>query len=213
MEAHRMTSPSYRKWFWFLVVFGLALDLGTKYGMFRALWNPTGEGRVEIFPAAFRFIAQFTEAQPADGDWRAPLQRLNGPTLPRVNQGALFGLGNDYQKYGNVFFMIVSFLAATAITVWSRTAKAGADRTLCIALGLILAGTLGNLFDRLVFDGVRDFLHVHWRQVWDFPVFNVADSMLVCGAGLLILQAFFAPEAKKDEPRIQGATPELAATK
>ena len=66
-------------------------------------------------------------------------------------------MGNDYQIYGNGFFMVVSLLAGIAITIWSRTAKAGADRTLSIALGMILGGTLGNLFDRIVFHGVRDF--------------------------------------------------------
>jgi signal peptidase II len=50
-----------------------------------------------------------------------------------------------------------------------------------------LAGTLGNLYDRLVFGGVRDFLHFYWFQ---WPVFNVADCCLVCGAGLLLIQAF-----------------------
>jgi signal peptidase II len=213
-----MPSPSYRKLFWSLVVVGFTLDLGSKYGMFRTLWSistPMTEnlrqGSIEVVPGAFRFIAQYhMKAQPADGDWRAPLQRLNSPDLPRVNQGALFGMGDDYQRYGNGFFMVVSLLAGIAITIWSRTAKAGADRTLCIALGMILGGTLGNLFDRIVFHGVRDFLYFYW---FEWPVFNIADCLLVCGAGLLLLQAFFTSPDKKKEPATQIATPELAATK
>ena len=62
------------------------------------------------------------------------------------------------------------------------------DLWVCIALGLILGGTLGNLYDRVVFNGVRDFLH--WNYLFDWPVFNLADSCLVCGACLLLLQAF-----------------------
>lgn len=71
---------------------------------------------------------------------------------------------------------------------------AAADRWLCLALGLILAGTLGNLYDRIVFLGVRDFLQ--WYYLFNFPRFNIADSCLVCGASVLLLQAFFAKEKK-----------------
>jgi lipoprotein signal peptidase len=74
---------------------------------------------------------------------------------------------------------------------------------------MILAGTLGNLFDRVVFHGVRDFLYFYW---FEWPVFNVADCLLVCGAGLLLLQAFFAPQEKKTETNAV-VTPELAGTK
>ena len=74
-----MMPRSYRSLFWLLVVIGFVLDLGTKYGMFRGLWNASGEGRFEVLPGVFRFIAQFekrpdgTFVEPADGDWRAPL--------------------------------------------------------------------------------------------------------------------------------------------
>jgi lipoprotein signal peptidase len=208
-----MTPRSYRKLFWCLVITGFAFDIATKYGMFRALWHPSGEGRVEVIPGAFRFIAQFTDVEPAAGDWRAPLQLFNAPRLPRVNQGALFGVGNDYQIYANGFFMTVSLAAAAAIVYWSSRPTTKADRTLSIALGMILGGTLGNLFDRIVFHGVRDFLYFYW---FEWPVFNVADSLLVGGAGLLLLQAFCTPhEAKKDEPVIKTntAVPEMAGTK
>ena len=69
---------------------------------------------------------------------------------------------------------------------------------MCAALGLILAGTLGNLYDRVVFNGVRDFLH--WNYLFDWPVFNVADCCLVCGACLLLLQAFGRQPATKAQP-------------
>ena len=54
---------------------------------------------------------------------------------------------------------------------------------------MILAGTLGNFFDRMIFHGVRDFLYFYW---FEWPVFNVADCMLVVGEGLLLFQAFTA---------------------
>jgi lipoprotein signal peptidase len=61
-------------------------------------------------------------------------------------------------------------------------------------LGLILAGTLGNLYDRILFNGVRDFFH--WDYLYNWPVFNVADCCLVVGAGLLLVQAFAKEGAK-----------------
>src|SRR5205823_3497420 len=72
------------------------------------------------------------------------------------------------------------------------------DRRLCVALGLIFAGTLGNLYDRLFFGGVRDFLH--WYYLVDWPVFNLADCCLVVGAGLLLLQAFQSPPTADEAP-------------
>jgi signal peptidase II len=116
-----------------------------------------------------------------------------------VNPGALFGLrlgvADDSVWLANTVFAVVSILAAIAITYWSLCPSTGRDRFLCAALGLILGGTLGNLYDRLVFHGVRDFLHFYW---FEFPVFNIADSCLVCGAFLLLVQAFVSHPAKPD---------------
>src|SRR5436190_1271060 len=64
--------------------------------------------------------------------------------------------------------------------------------------GREFGGTVGNLYDRLVFGGVRDFLHVHHNS-FDWPVFNVADCCLVVGAALLLFQAVFVPP-KPEEP-------------
>ena len=66
-----------------------------------------------------------------------------------------------------------------------------------VALGLILGGTIGNLYDRLVFGGVRDFLYFY-KIEW--PVFNVADCCLVVGAGVLLVQALFVAPAPEQPP-------------
>ena len=108
--------------------------------------------------------------------------------MPHVNNGALFGLGNGFGVTANGFFAIVSSLAAAAIIIWSIRVKLARDVVLFTALGLILGGTLGNLYDRIIFHGVRDFLDFYWFK---FPVFNVADCCLVCGAGLLLIQAIW----------------------
>lgn len=65
-------------------------------------------------------------------------------------------------------------------------ARHGSQRLFCSALALILGGALGNVADRLVHGHVIDFLLFHYRH-WEFPAFNVADSAITIGAGLLIL--------------------------
>jgi lipoprotein signal peptidase len=115
--------------------------------------------------------------------------------MPRVNHGALFGLGQGQKGLANGFFATVSVLAAIAIVIWAVRRGTARERGLMAALGLILGGTLGNLYDRIVFGGVRDFLYFY-KIEW--PVFNVADCCLVVGAALLLIQAIFvAPAAEK----------------
>src|SRR5262249_25403122 len=122
----------------------------------------------------------------------------SGEVQPKVNNGALFGLGGEsYDMDGNTFFALVSVLAAAAIIFWSTRPSTAKDWPLCMSLGLILAGTLGNLYDRLVFDGVRDFLD--WYYLVNWPVFNLADCFLVCGAFLLLAQAFWSHPAADDK--------------
>jgi signal peptidase II len=208
-----MTQRSFRGLLWALAVVGFLADQGSKYGMFRWLQTPAPEydGAHLVFGTpyrGFRFLAQFKQpVERLSTDWRQPLQEFNGPVQPRVNHGALFGLGQEFQKYANGFFAAVSVTAAVAILGWSLRRNAAIDRWLAVALGLILAGTLGNLFDRVVFGGVRDFLHYdHW---FNWPVFNFADCFLVCGAGLLLLQAFASP-AQAKAPSPASEVPEMA---
>ena len=190
---------SFRGLLWGLALFGAALDLSTKYGVFKWLHdNPGGNGQVLadgtvrhgeriVVPGAFKLLAQFDTGRESGTGLVATLRTLNLNASPKVNQGALFGLGGEYAQLANAVFAAVSILAAVAILYWSTRQTTARDWSLCAALGLILAGTLGNLYDRLVFDGVRDFLYFYWIE---WPVFNVADCCLVCGAFLLLAQAF-----------------------
>jgi lipoprotein signal peptidase len=118
----------------------------------------------------------------------------------------LFSLGGEHKGDANKFFAVVSVLAALGISIWGLRKATGSDRWLCVALGLILGGTVGNLFDRVVFGGVRDFLYFY---LIEWPVFNVADCCLVIGASLLLVQAVF---GKKPQPAAQPATDPPAAT-
>lgn len=182
------SNRSYRWLLWSLAVIGTGLDQLTKYQVFRWLYSgPEQEGKHEVFPGAFELLVQFTKNREESSGALARLRILGGEYLPRVNQGALFGLGGGYQQLANGVFAAISILAAGAIVYWSTRRSTARDVSLCTSLGLILAGTLGNLFDRVVFGGVRDFLHFYWIE---WPVFNVADCCLVCGASLLLAQAF-----------------------
>jgi lipoprotein signal peptidase len=141
----------------------------------------------QLLPGYFDIaVATFRPHSAVGDDMFQGLRTLGGCELwPHVNEGALFGIGQGK----NLIFGAVSVLAALFILGWSTREAASRDWFLCVALGLILAGTLGNLYDRVVFAGVRDFFH--WYKWYDWPVFNVADICLVTGAGMLLLEAFF----------------------
>lgn len=179
-----MTERTYRGLFWTLALLGLLLDQGSKYGVFAWLYHDGQGGRYEVVPGAFELVSYFTTK--------------DGAVQPQVNHGALFGLAGEYQTRANSVFALVSVLAAIAIVYWSTRRATARDGYLCAALGLILAGTLGNLYDRLVFAGVRDFLH--WFYLFEWPVFNIADCCLVVGAFLLLAQAFWTRPAAAPAP-------------
>lgn len=175
--------------FWCLALLGVAADQSSKYGIFRWLYNDGQGDRFTLIPGAFYLVADYTHVKDPGDSLFSPLRTWSGEHLPRVNRGALFGIGNaDDGNDSNGLFSLVSVAAAVVIVFWATRKQTGQDRWLSCALGLILAGTLGNLYDRVVFQGVRDFFH--WNYLFDWPVFNVADCCLVFGAGLLLLQAF-----------------------
>jgi len=185
-----MPERSYRLLLWVLALTGLCLDQSTKYGVFAWLGGVEGHS--------------WSVFQTADGSGFHLRAQFDKDQVPHVNQGALFGFLKGHKTLANAGFAAVSLAAAVAIVVWSLQRKTARDRWLCAALGLILAGTLGNFYDRVVFNGVRDFLH--WNYLFDWPVFNVADCCLVIGAFLLLVQAFGPQRAAAP-----GGNPEVAA--
>lgn len=116
-----------------------------------------------------------------------------------VNRGALFGMGEGYWW----LFSLLSVVAAAGIVTWLFYYRAAHDWLLTIALGCVMAGIFGNLYDRLgLWDatglpaefehGVRDWILFRYQQ-YTWPNFNIADCLLVCGAGLLVLHAWRGP--------------------
>ena len=107
-------------------------------------------------------------------------------------------------------FAALSVCAALGIIYWLFVTGAARDRLLTAAMGSVMAGILGNLYDRLGLwssaqdpeYAVRDWILFQYHA-WTWPNFNLADSFLVCGVGLLVWQAFRA-EARAPETRSTG---------
>lgn len=101
------------------------------------------------------------------------------------NRGAAFSFLAGASGWQRWFFAAIA-IAATAVIAWLL--RRGGDRWYCLGLALILGGALGNLWDRLTLGAVVDFLLFHYAG-WYFPAFNVADSAITVGAGMLILDS------------------------
>jgi signal peptidase II len=170
-----------------VVACSLAADLATKEAVFARLGMP-GEGRRVIFvPGVFELETN-------------------------LNEGALFGMGQGLSW----LFATVSVAALIGILAMLSRPAARESGWLLVALALICGGILGNLYDRLGVPGlawhappervgqpvyaVRDWIHVTIPGVIDWPIFNLADSWLVIGAGMLVLASFQTPAAAEPAP-------------
>ena len=177
---------AWRNYVWFLVIAvgGCALDLWTKSWVFRELGNPlVQQGKLSAPIWIVDHIFGFETS---------------------LNEGALFGMGQ-----GRVFlFSMLSVVAAVGIVSWLVLARVGRDLHLTISLAFVMAGILGNLYDRVGLPqltwaagvrghqmgqrvyAVRDWLHFKIDAIgFDWPIFNLADAFLVCGAILLVWHA------------------------
>lgn len=165
-----------------IAVAGAALDLVTKAWLFAALGMPGEKPPIVIVP-----------------------QLLTLET--NLNEGALFGMG---QGMGMVF-AAVSCAALGGILATVARVSVRREPWLVVALALITGGIVGNLYDRLGLPqlkwhaplgrigdpvyAVRDWIHFTLEGIIDWPIFNLADTWLVIGAGLLVLLSFLATPA------------------
>jgi signal peptidase II len=114
------------------------------------------------------------------------------------NPGAAFSLFNDSSSPGRVRWMLLVFSLLAAVAVLIALLKLGRRiSATTIALALILGGALGNAYDRLRFGYVIDFLEVHIVH-YHWPDFNVADSAIVVGGIMLLLDALFSGKEQTD---------------
>ena len=105
------------------------------------------------------------------------------------NPGAAFGLfAQAPERWRLLFFVGISVLALAIVASFFRKLAPG-DRLSAFALGLISGGAVGNLIDRIKDPHeVIDFLHFKLWQGYSWPDFNLADSFIVVGVGLLVLE-------------------------
>ena len=180
--------PNHRGWFTFFAIAALAAvgDLATKSAIFARLGMPGEKPGIVLVPGMLSLETN-------------------------LNEGALFGMG---QGFGAVF-AAVSLCAIGGILMLVSRPATRSDRWLLLALALITGGIIGNLYDRLGLPGlqrhaplerrgeavlaVRDWIHFKLDGVIDWPIFNLADTWLVIGAGLMLLISLRAPVATDEE--------------
>lgn len=110
------------------------------------------------------------------------------------NQGVTFGLLRMDNAWGPPLLAGVALAVVVLLAVWIVRAE---NRLVAGALGAVAGGAVGNVIDRLRFGAVVDFLHAHaWG--WSWYVFNVADTAIVCGVVLLLLDGL-RPRPRRDE--------------
>jgi signal peptidase II len=118
------------------------------------------------------------------------------PVIPRVlrithwtNEGAAFSLFADTASPHLVRWVLIGFSLLAALVVLIAMVRLGNRFTLTtVALALVFAGALGNVHDRILYGSVVDFIEVHILS-YHWPDFNVADSSVVTGACLLLLDS------------------------
>lgn len=172
---------------------GLAADLVTKYWSFRTIAGKPVELRYEEVAGnpAYRLPWH-------DGVRALPFDLLDFRLV--LNHGAVFGVGQNRQRLFVVFTVIAATVALLFFARWTRRSAWVAH----VAIGMILAGGFGNLYDRVVYGAVRDFLHMLPR--WNLPfgmrwpnnptgevfpwIFNIADVLLLTGMAIFMIYAY-----------------------
>jgi signal peptidase II len=130
---------------------------------------------------------------------RAPVPLPRGPVVEAApflnfvvvwNHGVSCGMFNRGSDEAAWILVLVALAITGAMAWWLARAP---SRLVAAALGLVIGGALGNVVDRIRFGAVFDFVDLH-AAGWHWPAFNVADAAIVAGAGLLLLDALFAPK-------------------
>jgi signal peptidase II len=124
----------------------------------------------------------------------SPFERLHVLSVLDIiltyNTGAAFSFLSEAAGWQRWVFVLLALAVSVVLIVWMRRLRGGSQTLLASGLALIVGGALGNMIDRLTHGRVVDFIHVHAGNHY-FPAFNVADSAITVGAGLLLLDAWF----------------------
>ncbi|MDO3380789.1 signal peptidase II [Gilvimarinus algae] len=137
-------------------------------------------------------VAHLQYGQPVEVTWFFDLTLLH-------NHGAAFSFLSDAGGWQRWFFTAIAVGMSIAISVWLY--RIGRERWLeSAALGFVLGGALGNLYDRVTLGYVVDFISVHYKGSY-FPAFNLADSAICFGAFLMIVHMLFFQDEKDGDSR------------
>jgi signal peptidase II len=113
------------------------------------------------------------------------------------NTGISFGLFNR-SHVGSLVFAVAGAVIIIVLLFWLSRVRGA---LMAVALGLVIGGAMGNVIDRLRFDGVVDFLYFHAGS-WGWPAFNLADAAICLGVAAILLDGLL---LRRDAPRaIQG---------
>ena len=129
-------------------------------------------------------------------DLRVPVEVF--PSLNMTlcyNKGAAFSFLSNAGGWQRWFLMAISFVISLVLVFWLRNVDKN-RKSLAWGLALILGGAIGNLIDRTLYGYVIDFIDVYY-DYWHWPAFNIADSAISIGAGLLILDMFTYKETEQ----------------
>src|SRR4051812_3311787 len=184
LPTANLRSPAAWARFLLTMIIGLTVDLVTKAVAFAKLGGPVWfepDGHARVASAEpYRFIPNFLHF------------------YITTNQGAVFGLGQ-----GQRWLFILISIAAISFLGYLFITSVG-QRFYQVILGMLLAGVLGNMFDRIRFGYVRDMIHALPGWTWPgssrevFPwIFNVADVLLCVGVGLIMIYSVFFTRAPK----------------
>ncbi len=110
---------------------------------------------------------------------------------------AAFSFLSDSGGWQRWLFSLIA-VSISVLLVWWLKRLPASNKVLCSAYALVLAGAIGNLYDRIAYGYVIDFLHVYYEN-WHFPVFNIADCAICIGAALLLFDAFTGESPKEQQ--------------
>lgn len=103
------------------------------------------------------------------------------------NRGVSFSLLTAQGDVGRWLLVGLTIGVVTGLGIWLRYVQ---NSLLAVALGLVMGGAAGNIYDRIIYGYVADFIQFYVGD-WSFAIFNLADSCITLGAALLIWDAFF----------------------
>ncbi len=103
------------------------------------------------------------------------------------NTGAAFSFLSQAGGWQRWFFAGLALVMSSMMVLWLLRLKSH-EKLMGAALSLVLGGAIGNLIDRVVYGYVIDFLDVYYQE-WHWPAFNIADTAICIGVGLMLLES------------------------